>query len=749
MTYKVFLVYLLLGVYQVSLAQDGLLVKRTTGPIKIDGHLDDSNWQAASMANNFKLVFLSDSGSARARTEVRVLRDERFLYIGAELYSADSGGTKKVVVSSLKRDFPFFENDLFGVVVNPSNDKLNGYAFNVNAAGVQEESQIFNGDSFDITWDQKWFAEVHQQQQKWTVEIAIPFKSLRFKSGQDQWSINFVRIDNRINEYSSWVFTPRNLGIGHMAYTRPLLWESSPTASGNQHALIPSLTSAFQQNYGNEKKMDFKVTPSLDAKISVTSSLALDLTANPDFSQVEVDAAQANLTRFELYFPERRQFFIENNDLFTDFGSDDFFSSPSRPFYTRRIGLALNPVNGSYEQVRILAGARLSGRAGKNQRIGLMSVQTASQTIASSSEEAEQFVPGQNYTVGVYQQRVHGRSNVTGIFVNRQAFGNAADQRFRVANKDYNRVAGLDYNLLSTDGKWYGKIFHHSSFTGGVKRNGYEAKQNSHGSFFRYTSRNFQAFAGHTFVGRDYNPETGFAPRTDFLNFRSSLRYYIYPKRQNGRINNFSPTIYYSAYLDPNNHQTDRTVMLANTLRFRNRSSIQLSLYDEWIRLLADFDPSRSGAAPLKAGTYYHYRYLETAYQSDNTKSLFYSLNINTGGYFNGQRHSVSGNINYKVQPWGIFSVNYRYTYLKLPHPQVNNRIWVFGPRADISFSRSLFLTTLVQYNGLSSNVNFFAKLQWRYRPLSDLFIVYQDNHNSKDDLIKTRSAAVKLVYWF
>lgn len=633
------------------------------------------------------------------------------------------------------------------MVLNPTNDKSNGYAFNVSAAGVQEESQIFNGDSFDATWDQKWFAEVHHEPGKWSLEIAIPFRSLRYKAGQDQWSINFIRIDNRINEYSSWVFIPRNLAIGHLAYTRPLRWEVHPTVQGGRYAIIPSVTTSVQRS--SNKATAYTVTPSVDAKLALGSSLALDLTVNPDFSQVEVDATQANLTRFELYFPERRQFFIENNDLFTDFGNDDQFTSDSRPFYTRRIGLSFNPLAQAYEPVPILGGAKLSGKAGKNTRLGLLSVQTASQIRSASNAGSEQIVPSQNYTVATLQQRLFGRSNVAGIFVNRQAFGTTSNAAIDFRGDDYNRVAGLDVNLLSQDGKWNGKLYHHSSFTGGVNRKGYDPGQNSHGSFLHYTSRRFETFVGHTFVGKDYNPEAGFLPRSNFLNFRSSFRYYIYPSRKDSPINAFTPTLFYSVFYHPDYNKTDQTLVMANTLRFRNRSLMRLWLYDERVRLFSDFDPSRSGSEPLKAGTSYHYRYAQAAYQSDNTTAFFWAIDALAGQYYTGNRWSVSGNVNYKAQPWGIFSINYRFTNLRLPQPQLDNQIWTIGPRADLSFSRSLFFTGLLQYNSLSRNLNAFAKLQWRYRPLSDLFLVYQDNYDSLTGQLKTRSAIAKMVYWF
>jgi len=736
---------------QLALAQASLRVRQTAAPLRTDGRLDEPAWRLADSATQFRAIYLADSGYAKAQTRVRILRDEQFLYIGAELFQPDSSG--KYVVSSLMRDFPFYQNDLFWVVLNPSNDRSNGYAFNLSAAGVQHELQIYNGDAFNASWDQKWYAEVSHQPGKWVAEIAIPFRSLRYKAEQAEWRVNFGRNDNRLNEYSAWQFIPRNLAIGHLTCTVPLLFDEAPRRQASNVSWIPSLTTTVQQDHQHGKNTRIRLTPSLDVKVPVTSTLNLDLTVNPDYSQVEADVTQANLTRFELYFPERRQFFIENNDLFTNYGNDAWFTSDSRPFYTRRIGLQFNARSQAYESVPIWGGARLSGQLNKNLRLGVLTMQSAQQKHSYPTEQGErtQYLPSQNYTVGVVQRQVFGRSNISAIFVNRQAFGTDSTTGVRYNPNDYNRVVGLDYNLLTNDGKWLGKFYHHRSFTSGVARRGYAPEQNSHGSFLQYTTRCVQAFVGHTYVGRDYNPEVGFVPRTNFLNFRSSFRYFLYPRKESSVLNRFYPTAFYSVYYHPQHDLTDRSLVLSTTARFKNRSVVMLLLNNDYTKMLADFDPSRARGTPLRAGTAYAYSYLVGSYQSDNTRPVFTTLETNAGQYFNGRRYSLFASLSYKAQPWGIFSLNTRYTSIQLPTPHSSNGIWVGGPRADISFSRTLFLTMLTQYNSLSQNLNVFAKLQWRFRPLSDLYLVYQDQYDAEYPSINlnSRNMASKLTYWF
>ncbi|MFQ5335342.1 MAG: DUF5916 domain-containing protein, partial [Flavobacteriales bacterium] len=407
-----------------------LHINKAVDAITIDGRLEEATWKQAEKASKFYQNYPADTSYALTKTDAYVTYDERFLYVAAVCYDDLEGD---YVIQSLKRDFSYPISDAFAVYLDPFNDKINGFNFTVNPLGVQREGLIAGGGPFGVTtsWDNKWFSAVTRQKDRWIVEMAIPFKTLRYKEGTAEWGINFSRNELKRNENSSWAAVPRNFNIASLAFTGTLIWDEPLKKTGANLSIIPyaigNLNFDYQKDTSNYEAffngLDNNATPrellksgtkilnaGFDAKVAVTSSL------NLDFSQVEVDAQQTNLTRFSLFYPEKRQFFIENSDLFSNFGFMQI-----RPFFSRKIGLS----NGS--AVPIIAGARLSGRVNDKWRIGLMNIQTANDSSLA--------VNPQNYTVAAFQRDIFARSNIAMIFVNRQGFaGN------EVSYTDYNRV---------------------------------------------------------------------------------------------------------------------------------------------------------------------------------------------------------------------------------------------------------------------------------------------------------------------
>lgn len=316
----------------VSNAQKGfqdyrISAKRTTDLITIDGKLDEADWVNVESISGFTQNFPDDTKLASAQTEVKMLYNDQFLYISAICENPSEG---EYIISSLKRDFPFDQNDAFVVYIDPFDDKTNGFSFTVNPFNVQREGLVFNGSRVAEDWDNIWFSKVERTPGKWVVEMAIPFKTLRYSEDQPFWRINFGRNDRKNFERSTWVPVPVNFQISSLAFTGYVDWEQNPAKPGANMAIIPYLSGGVSKNHLSGTPEQFVSGAGFDAKIAVTPSLNLDLTVNPDFSQVEVDQQQTNLNRFELFFPERRQFFLENNDLFGDFGFRTI-----RPFFSR------------------------------------------------------------------------------------------------------------------------------------------------------------------------------------------------------------------------------------------------------------------------------------------------------------------------------------------------------------------------------------------------------------------------------
>lgn len=718
-------------------------IKKAISSIEIDGELNETAWQEADIAKDFYQQYPYDTGYALSKTEVRLTYDDNFIYVGVVCYDEIPGD---YIIQSLKRDYSFSVGDAFAIFIDPFNDKTNGFAFYVNPAGAQSEGLIAGGGTRGVTrtWDNKWYSHVTKYDNKWVAEMAIPFKTLRFEEGISKWGVNFGRNDLKRNERSTWRPVPRNFDEASLAFTGKILWDKPPAKTGANISLIPYITGRmsedFENNSGFEITGDNGFKPAIqeilgiDVKVAVTSSLNLDLTINPDFSHVEVDQQQINLTRFSLFFPEKRQFFIENSDLFSQFGF-----SQIRPFFSRKIGLYQG------QTVPIIAGARLSGKINKNWRIGLMNIQTASDTAIE--------LQSQNYTIAAVQRQVLGPSYIGAIFVNKQAYGINADNEYSFLSNNFNRVLGLDYNLVTKDNKWIGKVFYHHSFTPEKL-----SHNSANASFLLYNTRNIFAMWNHEYVGKNYITDVGFVPRNKIYNPDSGkfvgqtfwrlepiFDYKFYPK--SSIINFHGPAFYSNDYFDENLKAMDYFIMPHYIINFLNTSEFQIHYHEFYTKLFFDTDVTFTGKEPLTPAGDYYYRTALIKYQSDKRQKFNYFFKINYGSYYMGTSLSYKVELKYRIPPWGNFSLNFSHNKIRLPSPYPNADILLISPKIELTFTKNIFFTTFIQYNTQEENININSRLQWRFKPVSDLFIVYTDNYDPVLK-VKNRALVVKLTYW-
>ncbi|MEM1122222.1 MAG: DUF5916 domain-containing protein [Bacteroidota bacterium] len=426
--------------YQIS-------IKKTTEKIKIDGQLDEAVWQSADKVSDFWLSFPVDDEKAKLQTEVKAAYDDNFLYIAAKM--TDPNAT---IIQTLKRDVDFWNGDNIVIVLDPVNQKSNGFMFGVNPYGVQMEGLLTGNTgsrgsrpgtgSMNQDWDNKWYSRASRSAEGWIAEVAIPFKSLRYDETKTTWGINFIRTEASNSTFHVWSQVPVQFRSVDLNYTGALVWDKPPKKAKGNISIIPYISGGAVKDFEAATPTDKTLNTGLDAKIAVTSSLNLDVTINPDFSQVEVDEQVTNLTRFNVRLPEKRLFFLENTDIFTDFGN-----GPARPFFSRRIGL-----DDDGNAIPILYGLRLTGNATRTLRVGLLNMQT---------KQTEEFA-GQNYTAAAFQQQVFGRSVIKGYVTNRQAY---QDQEF--SGSDYGRNAGLEFNYLSDNNKWQSWAGYSHSFKEG------------------------------------------------------------------------------------------------------------------------------------------------------------------------------------------------------------------------------------------------------------------------------------------
>ncbi|WP_422351552.1 DUF5916 domain-containing protein [Flagellimonas sp.] len=694
-------------------------IRKTTQPIVIDGVADEQAWQDTDVANNFFMVLPMDTGKANEPSEIRMTYNDKNIYLAATFFNSVHG---QYFVESLRRDFSFGKNDNFLLFMDPFNNQTTGFSFGSNASGAQWDGTMFDGGMVDLNWDTKWISEVKQDPDKWVVEMAIPFKSIRYEDGVTEWGINFSRLDLKSSEKSSWTPIPRQFPTASLAYTGVLVWDAPPPAPKTNISVIPYVLGEVVQDF--DEADDFEKRVGGDVKISLSSSLNLDLTVNPDFSQVEVDRQVTNLDRFELFFPERRQFFLENADLFANFGYPTI-----RPFFSRRIGLG----------VPIRAGARLSGNLNEKWRLGVMDMQTA--------KVDEEGRPSQNFAVVSLQRKMFSRSSLGFLFVDKESlrYPQEADS-LRTLFPKFNRNLGVEYNLASSNNLWTGKAFMLKSFAPG-RVNGNGITQAAH---LEYKSRIWNWGVQEQSVGENYTAEVGFVPRKDFININAFIGHTFFPKNDGGRLVSHGPKINSSYFLNQKWERTDNFTELEYLLSFRNRSSFELGFVNEYVELLAPFDPTRSGKDSLETGTKHHWNALRFDYASKPQSMFTYTAGGYFGGYYlDGTRINLNGELGYRFQPHVSLNANLSYNHISLPAPWNDTEFWLIGSEVDVTFTNTLFFATLFQYNEQSRNFNLNSRFQWRYKPASDLFLVYTNTQLLDPRVGQRWSLTLKFTHWF
>lgn len=703
-------------------------VKHISENITADGVLDEAIWATAESVNDFWQYFPADDVKAQQKTEIKMFYDDDNLYIGITVNTIG----KNYAIQSLKRDFRAGSSDNISLIFDTFNDGTNAFLFGTNPYGVRREGLISGGGNdrrrgFSTTWDVKWKGESKIYDNYYTSELIIPLTSFKFKEGETKWKFNSYRFDTQSNETSTWAQIPRNQNVFGLAFMGDMVFERPLGKSRTPLAIIPYINAISQKDFETDIGLN-NVKVGGDAKISIGNSMNLDITINPDFSQVEVDDQVTNLTRFEVSLPEKRQFFVDNSDLFTGFG-DQF---DSNPFFSRRIGIAKDTAGNSIEN-KILGGIRLSGKLTKNLRLGLMSIQT-------EADEVNEIGANNNMMFAV-QQRVFSRSNIGLFYINRQS---TKDYDFIDPEDKYNRVLGVDYNLISKDNKWDGGIFAHNSYSHGEDGHGLSA-----GARMRYNTRNYNVYSKLVYVDEDFRSDLGFVRRTDILKTVVRLERIFWPKNGVLQSHNFqfSPAVLWKPGDDYRN--TDYRLRAAWETRFKNWTETRIQVRNTYTYLYDSFDPTGvDGAVPLPGDLGYTYSNIELQYRSDRRKIFAYSIQSTLGKFYSGNRFSLQSRMTLRFQPKVFLSVLVNYDKINLPAPHSSADIWLVSPKIDITFSKSLFWSTLVQYSNQRDNLGFNSRLQWRFAPLSDLFIVYNDNYFVNSFMPRSRSINLKLTYW-
>ena len=675
-------------------AQEGkqITAHRVEAPIQIDGRLDESDWALAEMVSDFVQVEPREGGTPTERTEVRVLFDEDRLYIGVYLYDSEPD---RILINDLRRDFQTREGDVFGVIVDAFHNQRTSFAFFTNAEGAKNDSLgLGNGRYTNTSWDGIWYTASQIQKDGWTSEIAIPFRTLRFEAQEDQvMGINFKRRIRRKNEDLYWSLVPRRYNSHRASLSGDLLLERRITPGRNLQIKPFARVNLEHTSLAGEGSTDTDPEAGVDVKYSLTPGLTLDLTYNTDFSQVEVDTEQINLTRFSLFFPEKRDFFLENASLF-QFGDLPSERGPRRSeenqlFHSRRIGLSSNGT-----PLPLLGGARLTGRVGPV-ALGLMNIH---------QEETEEAASN-NFTVMRVSYDLLESSDVGAIVVNREG-GDPGD---------YNRTYGVDVNFQFLQ-KLRFNSFVAGTQTPDLKGDNWETKISGQWDDGFLQVRGF--FAD---VGENFNPEVGFVPRQGVRIYQYNLG--LRPRPEGGGfIREIHPHGNTKYYTDRDNVTLTKDSHFGLQFSFRDRSNFEVSVDPQFERLR---EPFRLREGVIIPPGDYGYNELKVNYSSDQSQLLSGSMDLTTGGFFDGDKTSIDLAGNLLLKPNFFAQFSYRYNDIDLEEGSF--RADLYGMSLHYSFNPRVFVDVFVQYNQDIDKVLTNVRFNWIHHPLSDLSLVFTE----------------------
>jgi hypothetical protein len=682
---------------------------KTTSDPTIDGVLNEEAWRSATPIDTFTQIEPSEGEPATEKTDVRILYTPTMLYVGVQCFDSDPS---KLVTTDSRRDSALSGQDSFQMIFDTYHDKQNGFIFGTNSVGIQYDAQVRNegetlrggpptglggggtggaGAGINTNWDGSWVVKTAVNDNGWSAEFAIPLRTLRYGPPPQTWGINFSRNIERKREVVYWSPVSRIYSLTRLSSAGELRGLEVPAP--RDFKIMPYAIGSQSRNFANrnETKYDGAGDWGVDAKLGVTSSTTLDLTYNTDFAQVEVDEQQINLTRFNLLFPEKRPFFLENRGLF----------AVGRPgeidlFFSRRIG-----IDDSGTLIPIQGGARFTGKA-QGVNLGFLNMQTEKVGKTASN----------NFTAARVNKDLPNRSGFGAIFVNRTATGSGTDN-------NYNRTFGLD-------GKYgIGETVTLSGFAARTQTPGLDGKDYAMSSAFDFRTRKYESTISYAQVGDNFNPEVGFLERTDGYRQTSVVlrRRFRTPGLAKLGLREFEPHASYESYWGFDGFQETATLHVDGRWDFENGyqlTSAALNVQYEGLRKPFEVYPG----VIVPAGSY-RSPYLFSQGNTDRRKWLSASLSANIGGFLSGNQVSLAPQIN--IRHGGQFTSSFRWTRNDIDLPQGKFVTNLGSVRGTYNFSTLVNFSALVQYNDRTKNWSTNLRFNWLRTAASGLYIVYND----------------------
>lgn len=691
---------------------------------EIDGEIiNDPIWQNVPAIENLIQLRPNYGQSVSEKTVIRVAYSKSTFYVAVICYDSEP---EKLVVSDSRRDADLNDEDSFLFIIDTYHDRQNGFLFGTNAQGMEYDAQIdnegkgnFNANrqqggvigGTNINWDASWTVRTQMGNYGWSAEFAIPFRSLRFAAGSNKtWGLNFRRNISKNTETAYWTSLPLGFDMKRLSLAGRLTGLNLRNP-GNLKLIPYALGQVVNNKAVSPSETDTNFEVGADIKYSITPSLTLDLTYNTDFAQVEVDDQQVNLDRFNLFFPEKRAFFLENAGQFS-------VGSPGEVdlFFSRRIG-----IGDDGNLVPIIGGARLSGKVGQT-NVGFLSMFT--------DDVEEVNIMKNNYTVARVNHDFQGtRSSLGGVFINRAGLGDMDD--------DYNRVFAMD-------GKW--GIGNKAEITGFVAKSvtpGIEENDHAFKILGNYDWDGWNLRAGYTEVGEGFNPEVGFLQRTAFRK-PEFLIFKAHRTKNMGNLLEIRPHVSYRGYWNFDDELVTGFLHIDNHWEFKSGFEIHTGINFTTERVLEEFTLS---GVPVPVG---NYKNEELQFILITNPNNAFSLSTRTfiGGYFNGDRISNSGTANYRIGDRFISSLNFSHSDIQLDTG--NFTALVGGLRLSYSFTPRIFIQSLIQRNNVSEITSVNARFGWLQNANTGLFVVFNIVKDDNDlDLLNNQTITVKYTHRF
>jgi hypothetical protein len=678
-------------------------------PPQIDGRLDDAAWREAPVLTDFRQKEPLEGSPGSETTRVRIVYDTTHLYVGAEL---EDDEPQLIRAAELRRDNALDSDDSFAVLVDTYHDHRNGFLFRTNARGTRFDAVVRNeSPAVDATWDEDWRAVAALDGDGWTVEIAIPFKVLRFTGDAEQaWGLNFERVIKRKNELVSWAGWSRNFAFTHVSQAGHLTGLRD-IRQAERLRMRPYLLAGVEKHDAASPPSKSNPLGEVgldDLKFALTSNMTVDLSVNPDFAQAEVDDQRVNLTRFNLSFPERRQFFIEGADsLKMGVGLLPFVSRPLEIVYTRSIGLSPEGT-----PIPILAGGRLTGKVGGFD-VGVLDVQT----------DDWGGTPGENFAVARVRKELLGRSYVGAIATNRQGPGN------------FNRVGGLDARLV---------LWRHltvAALTAAASDESVDGARWATQAGAEWQSDLVEAGVNYLDIDNDFRAGIGFVRRDDrMMGGRLSIK-----PRPGGRLVrqfDITPSAVYFYEHDGTLLSSESNVAFG--ILFQSGDKLAGKVENQVERLPEEFEIHPGVLLPAER---YSWNLAEISFDTFNGRRVSGRAEANVGQFYSGRHGSYEFALTYR--PGKNFALESSYEFNDVDLAEGSFHTHLLGVNSNVSFTPTLLASANVQYNSAGSLGVVKLRLNYIFRRIDNFYLVYHETRFTSGAFAgrSNRSLVAKVTY--